>query len=113
MDQPGVAAPMCKDLLDLVLLADVVVAEELDGQPVIRGELLGVATDPVPERLGELGVIEDADRVVEQVACGGVGMADVGEGPRDDHPVQAGQDTGDLFGVTSDQVDHGQFRVRG
>jgi hypothetical protein len=104
---------LCEDLLDLVLLADVAVAEELDGKPVIRGKLLGVATDLVPDRLGELGVVEDADLVVDQVACGGVGMADVGEGPRDDHPIQAGQDTVDLLGVTFDEVDHGQRGVRG
>jgi hypothetical protein len=53
------------------------------------------------------------DLVVEKVACGSLGMADVGEGPRDDDPVQARQDTGDLLGMSFDEVDHGQLRARG
>jgi len=43
-----------KDLLDPVLLADVMVAEEFDDQPVVRREFLGVAADPIAERLDEI-----------------------------------------------------------
>ena len=72
-----------------------------------------MVADLIPERLGELGVIEDADLVVEQVARGRLGVADVGERPGDDHPIQAGQDTGDLLGMPFDEVNHGQLGVGG
>jgi len=102
---------MREDLLDQVLFAGVTGAEELDGQPMVGRQFLGVAADLIAERLGEPGVVKDADLVVEEVARGGLGVADVGERPRDDHPVQAGQDTGDLLGMSFDEVDHGRLGV--
>ncbi len=54
VDQPGMTASERKDLLDPVLLADVMVAEEFDDQPVVRREFLGVAADPIAERLDEI-----------------------------------------------------------
>ena len=64
MDQSGMTSALFQDLLNPVFLADVAVAEELDGQPVVRGELFGMVADLIAERFGELGVVEDAD------ACG-------------------------------------------
>src|SRR3954447_22484376 len=108
MDQSGMTSALFSDLLYPVFLADVAVAEELDGQAVVRGEFLGMAADLIAERLGELGVVEDADLAVEEVARGGLGMADVGKRPRDDDPIQARQGTGDLLSMPFDEVDHGQ-----
>jgi hypothetical protein len=71
-----------------------------------------MVADLIPERLGESGRVEDADLVVEEVARGGVGMADVGERPRDDDPVQARQGTGDPLGMSFDEVSHGSPRGR-
>jgi hypothetical protein len=51
--------------------------------------------------------------VVEEVARGRLSVADVGERPSDDHPIQAGQDTSDLLGMPFDEVNHGQLGVGG
>src|SRR3954469_2877893 len=72
VDQSGMPPPLFQDLLNPVLLADVMVAEEFDCQPVVRSELLGVATNLIAERLGELGVVEDADLVIEEIPCSGL-----------------------------------------
>ena len=109
VDQSGMSSPPVQDLLDAVLLADVMVAEELDGQPVLRGECLGVAADLIAERFGEPGVVEDADLVLEEVARGGLSMADVRERPRDDDPIEARQDPGNLLGMSFDEVHHGRL----
>src|SRR3954469_23525680 len=113
MDQSGMTSALFQDLLDPVFLADVAVAEELDGQPVVRGELLGMVADLIPERRGELGVVEDADLVVEEVTRGRLGVADVRQGPGDDDPIQARQYARDLLGMSFDEVNHGWLAVRG
>ena len=100
MDQSGMTSALFQNLLNPVFLADVAVTEELDAQAVVRGEFLGVAADLIAERLGELGVVEDADLVIEEVACSSLGMADIGESPRDDNPIQARQDARDLLGMS-------------
>ena len=51
--------------------------------------------------------------MVEEIARGGLGVADVGEGPGDDDPIEAGQDAGDLLGMSFDEVGHGQPGVGG
>jgi hypothetical protein len=97
-----------EDLLDPVFLADVMVAEELDGQSRVRRQFLGMAAELIAERFGELGVIEDADVVIEEIASGGLGVADVWERPGDDDSIQARQDTRDLLGMSFDEVEHGR-----
>jgi hypothetical protein len=104
---------MREDLLDQVLFAGITGAEELDGQPRVGCQSLGMAADRIAERLGELGGVEEADLVVEEVARGRLSVADVGGRPSDDHPIQAGQDTGDLLGMPFDEVNHGQLGVGG
>jgi hypothetical protein len=107
------ASALFQDFLNPIFLADVAVPEELDGQPLAGRQFLGTVADLIAERFGELGLVEDADLVVEAVVSGRLGMADVGEGPRDDHPIQARQDIGDLLGMPFDEVDHGQLGVGG
>ena len=72
-----------------------------------------MVADLIAERFGEPGVVEDADLVVEEVARGRLGVADVRQGPRDDDAIQAREDTGDLLGVSFDEVSHGRLGVRG
>ncbi len=52
MDQPGVVAPLGEELLDSILLPEVLPADELDLQPLLTGQALGVAAELVPERPG-------------------------------------------------------------
>ena len=51
--------------------------------------------------------------MIEEVACSSLGMADIGESPRDDNPIQARHDTGDLLGMSFDEVSHGQLGGEG
>jgi hypothetical protein len=72
-----------------------------------------MVADLIPERLGELGVVEDADLVVEEVTRGSLGVADVRQGPCEDDPIQARQDARNLLGMSFDEVNHGRLGVGG
>ena len=54
-------AALGKRLFDPVLFAEVPLADELDLNASVRRQLLGILANALPERLGELGVVENPD----------------------------------------------------
>ena len=91
VDQARVITALGDDRLDSLLLPEVVAPDELDDQPALLGEFLGVSTDLLSEGLGEQWVVEEGNATDSQVSRHGLGMADISECARDRHPVKAGQ----------------------
>ena len=91
VDQTGMVTAPGDDRLDALLLTEVVAPDELDDQPVLLGEFLGMGTYLLSERLGKLWVIEEANAPHSQVSRHGLCMADVGECTSNHHTVKAGQ----------------------
>ena len=91
VDQTGVITALGDDRLDALLLPEAVAPDELDVQPVLSGEFLGVSTDLLPELLGEQWIVEEANTNNSQVPRHGLGVADIGERTCDHHPVKARQ----------------------
>jgi hypothetical protein len=62
-----------------------------------------VPSDLLAEGLGKLGVVEESKAPGAQMSAHRLGMADLGESPRDHHPVKAGKNPEDLLRMTLDQ----------
>jgi hypothetical protein len=65
--QPGMLPAFGQDLFYPVFLAHIPLAQELDLDSVFRRQSFGIRTQFIPERLGELRIIEDFDLSLEQV----------------------------------------------
>lgn len=107
VDQPRMLSALGDDLLYLFFLTEVLFPNELDLQPILLGQTLSMKTDFVPQGFGKLGVIENTDAFGSQMATHGVAVANLGNGSRDHHAVEAGKDTSDLAGVFFCQQGHG------
>ena len=70
------------------------------------GESLRLCPDLVAERLSPPGVIEETDVPGPQVAGHSLRVAEIGERPGEHHPVEAGEDSTNLVGVTFDEGWH-------
>ncbi len=91
VDQTRVITALGDDRLDTLLLPKVVAPDELDDQTVLLGEYLGVSADLFSKRLGEQGVVKEANAIDSQVPRHGLCMADISERAGNHHPVEAGQ----------------------
>ncbi len=89
--------------LDPIFLANVVFAQELDLDPVLGGQPFGVLAQRVAKRLGELGIVEDADLALVQIRGHALGKADLRQRAEQQYPVPAGKHPGDLRRVTFGQ----------
>ena len=94
--QPHLLPSFRQRLLHPIFLAEVPLADKLDLDASLRRHLFGVLPNPVPERLGELRVIEDANLPLKQERCHSPGKADPRQGPENQHPVPATQHAGNL-----------------
>ena len=106
VDQAGVVPPLGQERLDPVLLPEGPAPEEVDRQALLCRQPLRVGAEFLPERLGESRVVEQADLSHPQKARHRFGMAKVGERPGEHHPVEAGEDSSDLAGVSFDAGRH-------
>ena len=105
--QTGMIAALGEDLLDPILLAErLELADELDLQPGLGGQALGVGADLIAQRLGPAGIVEQADVARSEVARHRLGVADVRQGAGDHHPVEARQHAADLVLVLLDKGIH-------
>ena len=99
--------------MDKGFLADVALPEELDRQTVLLGDPLGVFTDLVAERFGEVGIVEDPHLLPTEKTRRRLPMADIGKRSRDDDAIEAGEDTDNLVGMAISECGHGRLRVEG
>ena len=96
VDQTRVVSAFGEDLFDPRLLAErLELADELDLQPRLGGEPLGVLPQLLAQRLGPTRIIEQADLVVTEIPAHRLGMTDIGQRAGDDDPVEARQDAAD------------------
>ena len=74
--QPGLFPALVQHFFDPLLLAELLLASnELDLHPVFGGDTLHVLSNGIPQRLGPLGVVEDADLVLVKVVGHPLGVA--------------------------------------
>jgi hypothetical protein len=105
--QAGVIAALREDLSNPILLAECFeLADELDLEPGLSGHVLGVGADLVTQRLGPVGVVEEADAACAEVIRHRPSMADVRQRTGDHYPVEAGQHTTNLFLMLIDKWIH-------
>src|SRR3990172_9060025 len=104
--QPRPIATLLQDGLDPFLLAEVFLGDVVDGQLVLGGQTLSVGADLIPQRLGELGVVEEADSADPQRFGHRLGVGDVDHAARDDDAVETGQSADDLVGVGFSERSH-------
>ena len=93
--QPGTVAALLQDPRHHILLADIALADVLDRQPRLAGQRGGAVAHTVSQRLGKLGVVEDADTTGIEIPGHPVRIANSRQCPGDHHPVVARQHTGD------------------
>jgi hypothetical protein len=89
-----------QDFLDSIFLAELFGApHELDLDGVIGGNLLHVLTQRVAQRLGPLWVVKDPDLMDVIVVGHPTGVTPPRDGPLNNNPVVAGEDSCDLIFV--------------
>jgi len=98
-------APL-EHVLDPRLFAEAALVHELDLDAGLLGELLGVVSHLVTERLGEAWVVEDADVARVQVRGHAASVRKTRQRPLQDHPVPARQHPRDLAVVAIVQGAH-------
>jgi hypothetical protein len=82
--------------LDPVFLPHVAFAQELDLDPVLSRQSLGILAQRVAKRLGELGIVEDPDLSLVQIRGHPLGKADLRQRAEQQEPVPAGKHPRDL-----------------
>jgi hypothetical protein len=97
--QSGVFPAFFQNLLDPFFLAEVALADELDLQPVVLRQALGVLAELLAEGFGEARIVEDADSLLVQVGGHAGGVTNLGKCAEQNDPVVAGKHAGDLSGV--------------
>ena len=107
VDQTGVVSAFGEDLFDPRFLAErLELADELDLQPRLGGEPLGILAQLFAQRRGPLGIVEDTDLVITEKAAHRFGMADIGQRAGDNDPVEAREDAADVVFVVLDKRIH-------
>jgi hypothetical protein len=107
VDQARAFPPLAQDRPNAIFLAEAVDrTDELDLYAVLLGDPFGVTSDLLPQRLGEAGVVEEADPMLPQVVGHAFCKANAREGTRDDDAIKAGEDASDLGRVTFRQQRH-------
>ena len=86
--------------LDLVFLAEILLAHVVNLETAGRRQLFGIGLDGIGQRFGELSEIEDPDIAFRQVCRHSIGVTEDRQSPLHDHPVIARQHASDLLGVT-------------
>jgi len=89
VNKAGVVTAPGKDLLDPRFLAGAALAHELDLDASLGGELLGVGSHRVAQRLGKAWIVEDADVLCVQVRGHAAGVTEAGERSPDHDAVPA------------------------
>ena len=83
-----------------VFLAEVPLADKLDLYTIFRRQTLGALSNPIPERLGKLRIVENPDLPLVQERCHPTGEADPRQSAKNQHPVPATQHAFNLSGVS-------------
>src|SRR3954447_1454425 len=83
-----------------ILFPEIALTDELDLNSRFRRHSLGVLSNPVPERLGELWIIENPDPPLKQERCHSTGKADPRQRAENQHPVPTTQHAFNLCGVS-------------
>jgi hypothetical protein len=81
-------------------------SDELDPQAVGLRHLVGMDPDLVAERFGATRVVEEPNVPCSQVRRHGSRMAEIGEGARDYHTLEAGENSANLIGMPIDECVH-------
>ena len=111
VNDAGMVPSRGDDFLDALLLAQVLLANELDVDLVFCGEGLDVFVDLITHRRGPLLEVEDSHAMGIEKAGDGARMANVWQCALDDNPIEAAYRSGDLVRVTFGEVCH-QGRLR-
>ena len=107
MYQAGVITTISDDSLDPILLTKgLVAADELDLNTCLEGEMLGMFTQFISQRLCPTRIVEQPDLVVTKVACHGARITDIRERSGDDDTIKAGKYASDLILVAFDERIH-------
>jgi hypothetical protein len=106
MNDAWMVPAIADDFLDTLLLAEVLLADQLDVDLVFYGESLHVFVDLVTHRRSPLLEVEDSDAMAIEKASDGIWMADVGQRTLDNHSVETADRRDDLVRVTFDEVCH-------
>ena len=99
-DQSRMLAAFRQYLFHPIFFPEVPLADELDLDASLRRHLLGVLPNPVPERLGELRIVENPNLPLKQKRCHSSGKADPRQGAENQHPVPATQHAFNLCRVS-------------
>jgi len=106
VDQAGMRASLCYDLMDPVFLAEALLADELDFQAVLVGQAFGVGANLVSQGLGPLGVIENPNVLCFEKAGHALGRTNTGNGAGEHDAVKARQYPLNLTGVMLNKLLH-------
>lgn len=78
MDKAGLRAAFSDNLLDALLLAKILFANEVYGKAVLTGNLFGIVPNLLPKRHCPLGIVKYADVVLPQKQRHSIGIANAG-----------------------------------
>lgn len=109
VNQSGMLTTGLQDLTDPLLLAEIVLPDELDRKTGLGSQPLGVFPDLVAKRFGPFGVVEDPDAVGIQKAGHALGIANAGNRAGDHNPIPAGEHSCNFVRVPLEKQIHGGY----
>lgn len=108
MDKTGLRAALSDNLLDALLLAKILFANEVDGKAVLTGNLFGVFPEVLPERHRPLGIVEYADVALPQKQCHSVGITNAGNRTRQYDAVKTRNNAFNFTPMSLNEIRHAQ-----
>ena len=110
MYQAGMITTISDDGLDPILLTKGLVAtDKLDLNPGLEGEMLGMVTQFIAQRLCPARVIEQPDLVVTEVTRHDARITDIGKGSGNDDTIEAGKYASNFILVAFDEGIHDSY----
>ena len=107
MDQPGMIPTLRYNLFDPFLLAEILFSDKFDLQTILLGQALCMEADFIPQRVRKSRVVKNTNALRPQMTTHGIGVADLGNCPRDHYTVKTGKNPSNLTGIFFCQQSHG------
>lgn len=106
VNQSGMIAAFFDDISDTVFLAEVLLANEFYFEASLSCDPFGVVSYPIPQWLGEFGVVEDTDSPLEEQGSHCAGVTDGGQCAGNDNTIQTSKTAVDLIRISFRQQTH-------
>ena len=107
MYQSGMRASLFYNLIDPVFIAEVLLSDKLDLQTILCGQVFGIGTDIVAQRLCPFGIVENPNVLGFKKSGHALGITNTGNRAGQYYAVKARKHPLNLTGMAVDKLFHG------